>query len=106
MRRGLGDVGYIEGRNVAIEYRFAGGGYDRLPADLTHPAQHKVGLIVFASFVLIEEQQVRALADPESHRARIAGGRQAHLSDAGAMYWARLLPCSIRFSVFPPSPSK
>jgi putative ABC transport system substrate-binding protein len=27
-RRGLGDVGYAEGRNVAIEYRFTDGRYD------------------------------------------------------------------------------
>jgi len=31
-RRGLGDVGYIEGRNIAIEYRWAQNQYDRLPA--------------------------------------------------------------------------
>ena len=30
VRRGLGDVGYAEGRNVAIEYRFTDGRYDRL----------------------------------------------------------------------------
>jgi ABC-type uncharacterized transport system substrate-binding protein len=45
-RRGLGDTGYIEGRNVAIEYRWAQGQNDRLPTLVAELVRHQVSVIV------------------------------------------------------------
>ena len=66
VRRGLGDVGYAEGRNVTIEYRFTDGRYDRLSALLTDLTQRKLGVIVLVGFTSSEElvQQVRASPIP------------------------------------------
>jgi putative ABC transport system substrate-binding protein len=45
-RRGLGQTGFIEGQNVAIEYRWAEGNYDRLPALAAELVSRKVDVIV------------------------------------------------------------
>ena len=45
-REGLREIGFIEGRNVAIEYRWAEGQYARLPEMAAELVQHKVAVIV------------------------------------------------------------
>jgi putative tryptophan/tyrosine transport system substrate-binding protein len=45
-RRGLGESGFVEGQNVAIDYRWAEGRYDRLSAWATDLARRQVAVIV------------------------------------------------------------
>src|SRR5947209_9204209 len=51
LRRGLNQTGYIEGRNLVIEYRWAGNQADRLPALAADLVQLRVAVIVAAGLL-------------------------------------------------------
>jgi putative ABC transport system substrate-binding protein len=46
LRQGLRDLGWVEGENIKIEYRYADGQVERLPGLVSDLIQHKVALIV------------------------------------------------------------
>ena len=46
VRKALSDAGYEEGRNVAFEFRWGGGQYERLPAMAADLVQRRVAIIV------------------------------------------------------------
>jgi putative ABC transport system substrate-binding protein len=47
--QGLRDLGYVEGKNIAIEYRYTDGELDRLPDLAAEPVRLNVDVIVTAS---------------------------------------------------------
>ncbi|HLX18193.1 MAG TPA: ABC transporter substrate-binding protein [Bradyrhizobium sp.] len=59
-RRGLEEMGYIEGRNFAIEYRFAEGDYSRLRSLVADLLSRPLSVMV-------------ATGDPAAHAAKAAG---------------------------------
>ena len=78
-RQGLADSGYIEGKNVAIEYRWAQGRNDMLPTLVAELVRLRVSVIV------VLESTNGALAAKAASRPRRPGDRVSAPSEAGAI---------------------
>jgi len=60
-RRGLGEVGFTEGRNVAIEYRWANNELDRLPALVADLVGRKVAVILVTGNTIVALPMLKAV---------------------------------------------
>ena len=54
-QQGLRDLGYIEGKNILIEYRYAEGKVDRIPGLVSELVQLKVNVLVVGSPGAVQE---------------------------------------------------
>ena len=90
-RQGLSELGYVEGKNIDIEYRFADGKDDRLPELAGELVRLKVDIIVvtpggFAAKNATKTIRIVFVGSGD----RVGTGLVASLARPGGNLWARL----------------
>ena len=77
-REGLRDLGYVEGRNVLIEYRWAEGKYERFPALIAELIALKVDVIVTAGTPATQAVKKASDVGPSRHGRGRRSRRHGH----------------------------
>jgi len=69
-RQGLNELGYVEGKNIVIEYLHSDGSQDRLPAVVAELVRHPTDVIVTGGSQATRGGERRNLDDSHCHGAR------------------------------------
>ena len=98
--RALAEVGYVENKNVAIEYRYAEGQYDRLPqlaaGGFTALARNKADALMVAPDTFFASRNVQIVTLATRHAIPAVYTVRAYVEHGGLMSYGPSVPDSYR----------
>jgi putative ABC transport system substrate-binding protein len=85
-RRGLNETGYTEGRNLAVEYRFADGRPDRVPALFTELTGRHVAVLVLVGASIGDDRVLRFLRSSQIPSLYVGSSNMKSRTRAGRLH--------------------
>jgi ABC-type uncharacterized transport system substrate-binding protein len=91
LRRGLNQIGYVEGRNLVIEYRWAANQADRLPALAAELVRRQVTVIVAAGLLpsLAAKSAATSIPIVSAHPNKSLNSHRREGRAVMALWWKR-----------------